>query len=102
MYLALFALHVNNWLYHDGRIFHNSRIFLQKTTSAIGFVSKQPNTVDMFRNFEVAYQCMEMLNKRWYHIRSHQHCPSSVLRLRCPSICVSVLRTTNGTVGLVA
>ena len=29
---------------------------------------------------------MEMLNKRWYHIHSHQHCPSSVLpRLCCPS-----------------
>ena len=28
-----------------------------------------------------------MLNKRWYHIHSHQHCPSSVLqRLCCPSL----------------
>ena len=28
-----------------------------------------------------------MLNKRWYQIHSHQHCPSSVLqRLCCPSL----------------
>ena len=41
-----------------------------------------------------------MLNKRWYHIHSHQHCPSSGLRPGCPSIRVSVLRATNGTASL--
>ena len=63
--------------------------------SAIEFVSRQPNTVDLFRSFELASQCIVMWNKRWYHIHSHQHYPSSVLCLCCPSIRVSVLRTTN-------
>ena len=69
--------------------------FHKTSTSAIEFVSRQPNTVDSFRSFALACQCMEMLNKRWYHIHSHEHCPSSVLqRLCCPSKC------TNCTVGL--
>ena len=32
---------------------------------------------------------MEMLNKRWYHIHSHQHCPSSVLRAAPQSVSAS-------------
>ena len=55
----------------------------------IEFVSRQPNTVDSLRSVELAFQCMEMLNKRWTHIHSHQRFPSSVLRLCCPSIRVS-------------
>ena len=35
-------------------------------------------------------QCMEMLNKRLYHIHSHQHCPSSVLRLSAVSVCFAL------------
>ena len=72
----LLALHANKWLYC--RIFYNSRIFLQTINISD---SKQPNTVDLFRSFELAYQCIEVLNKRQYHIHSHQHCPLSVLRL---------------------
>ena len=62
---SLLALHANNWLY--GRIFHNSRIFLQninlsdrirfKTAQYCRFVSK-------FCQVELAYRCIEMLNKR--------------------------------------
>ena len=91
---ALLALHANIWLY--GRIFHNNRIFLQNINISdqirskqpnIKFVQKQPN-VDLFRSFELAYQCMEMLNKRWYHIHSHQHCPNAP-RLCC-RFCVAL------------
>ena len=57
---ALFALHTNNCL--NGIIFNISQQLLQNIN--IDFVSKQPNTVDLFRSFDLAYQCMEMLNKR--------------------------------------
>ena len=68
--------------------FTTAGYFYKTSTSAIEFVSRQPNTVDSFWSFALACQCMEMLNKRWYHIHSHQHCPSSVLpRLCCPSKC---------------
>ena len=33
--------------------------FYKTSTLAIEFVSKQPNTVGLFRSFELAYQCME-------------------------------------------
>ena len=61
--------------------------FYKTSTSAIEFVSRQPNTVDLFRSFELAYQCMEMLNSE-QEVVSHpfQHCPSSLQRLCCPSI----------------
>ena len=68
--------------------FTTTGYFYKTSTIAIEFVSRQPNTVDSFRSVELACQCMEMLNKR-YHIHSHQHCPSSVLCLCCPSIRVS-------------
>ena len=48
---------------------------------SISFKKREPNIFDLFRSFELACQCMEMLNRRLYHIHSHQHCPSSVLRL---------------------
>ena len=70
--------------------FTTAGYFYKTSTSATEFVSRQPNIVDSFRNFELACQCMEMLNKRWYHIHSHQHCPSSVLpRLCCSSKCTN-------------
>ena len=69
--------------------FTTAGYFYKTSTSAIEFVSRQPNTVDSFRSVELAFQCMEMLNKKWYHIHSHQHCPSSVLCLCCPLIRVS-------------
>ena len=93
---ALLALHANNRL--NGTIFYNSRIFLQTSKSALEFVSKQPNTVDLF----------EILN---WHISAWKCCPRSlsasiptsiVPRLCFPSISVSVLSTTNYTVGLPA
>ena len=59
--------------------FTTAEYFYKTSASAIKFVSRQPNTVDSFRSLALACQCMEMLNKRWYHIHSHQHCPSSVL-----------------------
>ena len=44
--------------------FTTAGYFYKMSASAIEFVSKQPNTVDLFRSFELAYQCKEMLNKR--------------------------------------
>ena len=38
--------------------------FYKTSTSAIEFVSRQPSTVDSFRSFDLACQCMEMLSKR--------------------------------------
>ena len=81
--------------------FTTAGYFYKTSTSVIEFVSRQPNIVDLFRSFELACQCMETLKRGWYHIHSHQHCPSSVLCLCCPSICV-VLGTTNCTVCLPA
>ena len=52
-------MHANICLY--GRIFNNSRTpgyFYKTSISAIEFVSRQPNTVDSFRSFELASQCM--------------------------------------------
>ena len=70
--------------------FTTAGYFYKTSTSVIEFDSRQPKNVDSFRSFALACQCMEMLNKRWYHIHSHQHFPSSVLpRLCCPSIRVS-------------
>ena len=62
--------------------------FYKTSTSAIEFVQKQPDTIDLFRSFELACQCMEMLNKWQHHIHSHQHCPSSVL-------CLSALQSVS-------
>ena len=93
--LALHALRQTAGCMTD--YFTTTGYFYKTSTSAIEFVSRQPNTVDSFWSFALACQCMEMLNKRWYHIHSHQHCPSSVLpRLCCPSKC------TNCSVGLPA
>ena len=45
--------------------FTTAGYFYKTSTSAIEFVSKkQPNLVDSFPSFELACQCMEMLNKR--------------------------------------
>ena len=65
-----------------------NRIFLQNMNISDRFRLKQPNTVDLFQSFELADQCMEMLNKRQYHIHSHQNCPSSVL-------CLSALQSVS-------
>ena len=70
--------------------FTTAGYFYKISTIAIEFVSRQPNTVDSFRSFALACQCVEMLNKRWYHIHSHQRCSSSVLPRLCSSIRVSV------------
>ena len=44
--------------------FTTAGYFYKTSTSEIDFVSRQPNTVDSFGNFELACQWMEMLNKR--------------------------------------
>ena len=75
----LLALYPNNWLY--GRVFHNSRIFLQKINIGDRNRLKTAQYCRLFRGFELAYQCMEMLNKRYHHIHSHQHCLLSMLHL---------------------
>ena len=69
--------------------FTTAGYFYKTSTSATEFVSRQPNIVDSFRSFELVCKCMEMLNKRWYHIHSHQHCPSSVLRAAPQSVSAS-------------
>ena len=94
----LLALHANNWL--NGRVFHNSRIFLQKI-----------NINDRIR-LKTAQYC-RFVSKLWTSLSVHGDaeqevalhpfppalplvCGASV----CPSISVSVLSTTNCTVGL--
>ena len=95
---ALLALHANIWLY--GRIFHNSRIFLQninisdrirfKTAQYCRFVSKFCTGMSVHGDAEqevVSHPFPPALPK----------CPSSLLPLLCgPSKC------TNCTVGLPA
>ena len=91
----LLALHANNWLY--GRIFTTAGYFYKYFTTAIFYNSsiflqninisdriRQPNIVDSFRSFELACQCMEMLNKRWYHIFP------PALPLVCAACCPSI------------
>ena len=50
--------------------FTTAGYFYKTSTSAIEFVSKQPKTVNLFRSFELAYQCMEMLNKHLHALCS--------------------------------
>ena len=57
--------------------FTTAGYFYKTSTSAIEFVSKQPNNVDLYPSLELAYQCMEILNKR------HIHSISIALRLCC-------------------
>ena len=79
---ALLAFHANIGCMAE--YFTTAGYFYKTSTSAIKFVSRQPNTVDSFRSFALACTDMEMLKRGWYHIHSHQHCPSSVLRLSAP------------------
>ena len=79
---ALLAWHANNCL--NGRIFHNSRIFLQNMNISDRFRLKTAQyfwfVLKLWTGISVHGEA-ELRNKRWYHIHSHQHCPLSVLRL---------------------
>ena len=71
--------------------FTTAGYFYKTSTSEIEFVSRQPNTVDLFRSFELTCQCMEMLNKRWYHISiAPRMCFRVCAALQSVSVCLAV------------
>ena len=99
---ALLAMHANNWL--RGGIFHNSRIFLQnisigdrihfKTAQYCWFVSK------FWTGMPVHWDAEQALVSYPFPPALPVVCVVSAVC--CPSISVSVFRTTNCTVSLAA